>query len=69
MSNTGQTAMEALRGGKIKRPEGVVHVARVYARIGGGDDVRFAPECLAVKEPGLLVPGQVLDLGPTSTHS
>ena len=68
MSNTSQTAAEPLRWREFETPEGVVHVARVYARIRGCNGVCFAPQGLAVENPLTLVVRQVVDVRQTAAH-
>ena len=68
MSNTGKTATEPLRGSKLETSEGVVHVARVDARICGGNGMCLAPQGLAVANPVTLLLRQVFDVRQAATH-
>jgi hypothetical protein len=67
-SNTGQTAAEPLRGREFETSEGVVHVARVHARICPCDGMRLAPEGLAVEHPVTLLVRQVFDVRESVAH-
>ena len=66
LSNTGQTATEPLRGRELETSEGVVHVARVYARICGCNGMCLAPQGLAVEHPVTLLVRQVVDVRLTT---
>ena len=68
ISNTGKTATESLRGRDLETSEGVVHVTRIDARIGGRDGVCLAPQGLAVKNPLTLRIREVFELRQTAAH-
>ena len=68
MSNTSQTAAEPLRWRELETSEGVVHIARVNARICGCNGVCFEPQGLAVENPVALVVRQVVDVRQTAAH-
>ena len=68
MSNTCQAAAEPFGRGELQRTKGVIHVAWVHTWSGGRDGVGFAPQLLAVTNPGVLVFGQVWVIRRADAH-
>ena len=61
--------MEAFGRWKLEGTERMVHIARIEARIRGGDGVGLAPQHFAVTHPGRLFLAQVLDSRPLGAHT
>ncbi len=59
MSNTGQTSTQPLGGRETETAEGVVHIAGVDVWIRRRDGVRFAPQRLALTQPGAFNFGEI----------
>ena len=69
MSNTSQATKKALSRREVERPEGMVDIASVHARMRGGNGVRLPPQSFTVEKPGPLTLCQVGKRGSLIQHN